>query len=161
MLLGGRRPTGDLDFSIVTPNRRSGSFSEIEFAIASAADETRITVQYSADIDRWSQVAIPKSKMKTRFYKRFGLPTVHLLDPKCRAVYKLARYLDSDVADLLALLKRQKVSWIGLSRLCGDCLRFSPRSTQPYLFRRQVEHFFKEHERAIATFHRAAKPRVQ
>ena len=44
MLLGGRRPTGDLDFSIVTPNRRSGSFSEIEFAIASAADETRITV---------------------------------------------------------------------------------------------------------------------
>jgi hypothetical protein len=68
----------------------------------------------------------------------------------------------------VTVLKRQKISWSGLARLCGECLRSSPRSTQLYLFRRQVEHFFQRHgrivwgksfesERAVAVFHRAAK----
>ena len=168
MLLGGRRPTGDLDFSFVTSDRKPALFSMVEAAIAAAAQEAGVAVQYSTDIDRWSQVAIPKEKTKTRFYKRFGPLTIHLLDPKCWAVYKLARYLDSDVEDLLSVLKRQRLSWIALARLCGECLRSSPRSTQLYLFRRQVEHFFKQHggkvwgksfksERAIAVFHRTAK----
>ncbi len=164
MLLGGSRPTGDVDFSVVMPVLSS----EVERAIAEAAQATGVAVQYSTDIDRWSQVAIPKARRKTRFYNRFGPLTVHLLDPKCWAVYKLARYLDSDVADLLSVLKRQRVSWIALARLCGESLRASPRSTQLYLFRRQVEHFFKQHggklwgksfksDRAVAVFHRAAK----
>ncbi len=168
MLLGGRRPTGDLDFSLVMSDRTPALSSQVEAAIAAASRKAGVAVQYSTDIDRWSQVAIPKTKTKTRFYKRFGPLTVHLLDPKCWAIYKLGRYLDSDVEDLLSVLKRQRVSWIGLARLCGECLRLSPRSTQLYLFRRQVEHFFKQHgrrvwgksfrsETAIALFHRTAK----
>jgi hypothetical protein len=168
MLLGGRRPTGDLDFSFEMPDRKPVLSSKVEAAIAAAAQEAGVAVQYSADIDRWSQVSVPKAKTKTRFYKRFGPLTIHLLDPKCWAVYKLARYLDSDVEDLVSVLKHQRVSWIALARLCGQCLRLSPRSTQLHLFRRQVEHFFKEHggkvwgktfksERAIAVFHRTAK----
>lgn len=168
MLLGGRRPTGDLDFSIKFPGRKRDISPELETAIGAAAQEAGVAVQYSADIDRWSQVSIPKSRTKTRFYKRVGPLTIHLLDPKCWAVYKLARYLDSDVEDLLSVLRRQRVSWIALARLCGESLRSSPRSTQLYLFRRQVEHFFEQHgrtvwgktfktERAVAVFQRAAE----
>lgn len=168
MLLGGRRPTGDIDFGLVVSNRHSATLSEIEAAIAAAARDTKVNVQYSTDIDRWSLVAIPKGMIKTRYHKRLGQLSIHLLDPRCWAVYKLARYLDSDIEDLLAVLKRQKVSWTGLARLCGECLRSSPRSTRLFLFRRQVEHFFREHgkkvwgrrfetRRAIAAFHRAAK----
>jgi len=54
-----------------------------------------------------------------------------------------------------------------LARLCGESLRASPRSTHLFLFRKQVEHFFREHGtvvwgrrfdavRAVAIFHRAA-----
>lgn len=171
LLLGGNRPTGDLDFSLVTSGRQPVLSSQVEAAIAAAAKEAGVAVQYSTDIDRWSQVAIPKAKTKTRFYKRFGPLTVRLLDPKCWAVYKLARYLDSDVEDLLSVLKRQRISWTALARLCGKCLRSSPRSTQLYLFRKQVEHFFRQHgrkiwgksfksERAVAVFLRAAKIRI-
>jgi len=171
MLLGGRRPTGDIDFGVVVSGGESAVLSEIETAIAAAARETGVTVQYSTDIDRWSPVAVPKKKFKTRRYRRIGRLEVRLLDPGCWAVYKLGRYLDSDIEDLLAVLKRQKVSWTGLARLCGECLRSSPRSTQLFPFRRQVEHFFREHGRkvwgkkfngsgAIAAFHRAAKIRV-
>jgi hypothetical protein len=98
--------------------------------------------------------------------------SVHLLDPACWAVYKLARYLETDIEDLLAVLSRQKVSSASLARLCGECLRHSPRSTQLFLFRKQVEHFFREHGstvwrtgfesgHAITTFHRAAQIRYR
>jgi hypothetical protein len=92
---------------------------------------------------------------------------VHLLEPICWAVYKLARYLDSDVDDLRAVLRRQRIPWHGLARLCGESLRGSPRSTQLRLFRQQVEHFFRTHgvrvwgtpfdpEHAIRIFRKAA-----
>lgn len=166
MLLGGRRPTTDVDFGLKVAERQSRVWPEIEAAVA-AAREVGVAVQYSTDIDRWSPVAIPSKKVKSRRYARIGRLTIHLLDPTCWAVYKLARYLDSDIEDLLAVLRRQRISSIRLARLCGECLRSSPRSTHLFLFRRQVEHFFREHGskvwgkgfdslRAIATFHRAA-----
>lgn len=171
MLLGGRRPTGDVDFGLSVSPRHGGFWPEIEAAVAAAANEAGVVVQYSTDIDRWSSVAIPKGRFKTRPYKRLDRLSVHLLDPKCWAVYKLARYLDADVEDLLAVLPHQGVSSSSLARLCGESLRFSPRSTHLFLFRKQVEHFFREHgttiwgkgfesERVIATFHRAAQIRA-
>lgn len=168
MLLGGTRPTGDIDFGLVVSKQQSKYMSEIEAELGAAAKQVSVAVQYSTDLDRWSPVAIPGKKFKTLPYKHLGKLTVDLLDPRCWAVYKLARYLDSDVTDLAQVLKRQKVSWLGLAQLCGECLRSSPRSPQLLLFRKQVEHFFREHgptvwgkkfdsERAVTVFHRAAK----
>lgn len=168
MLLGGKRPTGDVDFGLVVATRSQGLWPEIEAAVAAAAREASVAVQYSSDIDRWSPIAIPSQKLRTQRYRRIGRLTIHLLDPNCWAIYKLARYLDSDIEDLTAVLARQKVSGLGLARLCGECLRSSPRSTHLFLFRQQVEHFLREHgarvwgkrfdiDRAIAVFHRAAK----
>jgi hypothetical protein len=125
-------------------------------------------VQYSSDIDRWSSIAIPPARRRTRPYRRIGKLTVHLLDPACWAVYKLARYLDADVEDLRSVLRRERLSAPALARLCGESLRASPRSTHLLAFRRQVEHFFVAHgpavwgrrfdpRRAVAVFHRAAR----
>jgi hypothetical protein len=167
-LLGGTRPTGDLDFELMVPKRYERLWGDVEAAVAAASAATRAVVQYSTDIDRWSAVSIPERRRKTRPLRRVGRLSVHLLDPTCWAVYKLARYLDADVDDLRAVLARQRVSGDGLARLCGICLRTSSRSTQLFLFRRQVAHFFRAHgravwgrgfdaERAIALFRRAAK----
>jgi len=168
LLLGGRRPTGDVDFGLVLSGKKMQWWPEVESAVAAAAREAGVAVQYSTDIDRWSSVAIPPGRRRTRSYRRIGRLSVHLLDPTCWAVYKLARYLDADVEDLRAVLRRQRVSSVALARLCGVSLRSSPRSSQLFLFRKQVEHFLLEHgrvvwgrgfdpTRAIATFHRAAR----
>ena len=149
MLLGGTRPTGDLDFELALPPGCARLWRAVEEAVAAAAAETAVTVQYSADIDRWSSIAVPTAKRRTRLRRRVGRVAVHLLEPRCWAVYKLARYLDADVEDLRAVLRRQRVPSLGLARLCGESLRASPRSTQLFLFRQHVEHFFRAHGRAI------------
>jgi len=167
MLLGGSRPTGDVDFGLSLSAPRERFLPAVQAAVGAAAAETGLRVQYSTDIDRWSSVSIPSARRATRSYRRLGRLSVRLLEPTCWAVYKLARYLDSDVTDLRAVLRRERVPYLRLARLCGESLRVSPRSPQLLLFRRQVEHFFRAHgraiwgprfdpETAIAAFHRAA-----
>ncbi len=164
MVFGGVRPTGDIDFGIAAD---AGHLPAIEAAIENAARVVGVAVQYSTDIDRWSSIAIPPGHFRTRPWRRVGRLSVHLLQPACWAVYKLARYLDSDADDLVAVLGRERVAPARLARLCGDCLRTSPRSTQLFAFRRHVEHFFRSHgpriwgttfraARTIEAFHRAA-----
>src|SRR5207249_4459444 len=99
MLLGGTRPTGDLDFELALPPGCARLWRAVEEAVAAAAAETAVTVQYSADIDRWSSIAVPTAKRRTRLRRRVGRVAVHLLEPRCWAVYKLARYLDADVEE--------------------------------------------------------------
>ena len=168
MLLGGSRATGDVDFQLVVPARHRGRWSEVEAAVATAAEAVGVAVQFSDDIDRWSSISIPASRRRTRPLWRIGRLTVRLLEPSCWAVYKLARYLQQDQEDLVAVLRREAVSATVFARLCGVCLRTSPRSTQLALFRRQVEHFFRafgvriwgvrfDPEPVIDVFLRAAK----
>jgi hypothetical protein len=59
MVLGGRRPTGDLDFGIRVLPRYEHRWPEVEAAVVSAAGTTGVTVQFSADIDRWSAISVP------------------------------------------------------------------------------------------------------
>src|SRR5437667_293492 len=142
--------------------------NRLEAVGAPAARDTGVTVQYSNDIDRWSSVTIPPTRRRSRPHRRFGRLSVHVLDPACWAVYKLARYLDADVEDLRYVLRRAHVPSGALARLCGTSLRASPRSTQLFLFRRQVEQFFRTQRRAgwgrgfdagsaVAPLHRAAQ----
>jgi hypothetical protein len=81
--------------------------------------------------------------------KKVGRLSVHVLEPGCWAVYKLARYLESDIEDLVAVLGHERVPWRRLARVCGLALRSSPRSTQLALFRHQFEHFFDQHGKAV------------
>lgn len=165
MVLGGSRVTGDIDFGVSIRAKRF--WPDVERAIGDAANVSRVVVQYSADIDRWSSISVPVRRRRTRLLRNVGGLAVHVLDPVCWAVYKLARFLESDIEDLCALLRKQSVQPRRLARLCGDSLKASPRSPALILFRRQVEHFFRKNGRdiwgtqfdptdAIATFHRAA-----
>lgn len=72
-----------------------------------------------------------------------------LLDPTDWAVPKLTRYLDSDIFDLISVLKKQKIPPQDLAKRCGNALKKSPRSSALFLFRKQVEHFFMEHGKEI------------
>ncbi len=168
LLLGGARPTGDLDFGLVVAPKFEKHWTAVERAVGEASAETGIPVQYASDIDRWSSVSIPPRRRRTRLLRRLGRLSVHLLDPTCWAVYKLTRYLDADVADLRVVLRRQRITPHRLANICGESLRTSPRSTQLALFRRQVEHFLRDEgpriwgpqftaESAIRTFYRAAR----
>jgi len=89
------------------------------------------------------------------------------LEPAYWAVPKLARYLDTDAADIETVLRAQGVKPESLARLCGRALRASPRSTAQFWFRQHVEHFFRAHgpavwgsgfdaEAAVRAFQRAA-----
>jgi hypothetical protein len=170
LLMGATRPTGDIDFGIalMAPvETQERDWTELEAAIAAASRVTGLTVQYSADIDRWSSITMPGYQRHTRLYRRFGRVRVHLLEPIYWAVPKLARYLDSDAEDIEAVLLAEGVKPEALARLCGRALRASPRSTAQFLFRQHVEHFFRAHGPAIwgegfdaavavIAFHRAA-----
>ncbi len=144
-ILGGTRPTADIDFGLVLRPTEQHAYAELEEVVRTAAEELGVVVQFSSDIDRWSPIAIPPARFRTRPYRRLGRLSVHLLDPVCWAVYKLARYRESDIEDLVAVLRREKVAPARLARLAGICLRSSPRSTALYSFRKQVEHFFRKH----------------
>ncbi len=89
------------------------------------------------------------------------------MEPAYWAVPKLARYLDTDAADIETVLRAQGVKPEALARLCGRALRASPRSTAQFSFRQHVEHFFRAHgpavlgsgfdaEAAVRAFQRAA-----
>jgi hypothetical protein len=152
LLLGSTRPTGDLDFGITlltTGETHERHWTEVEAAIAAASQVAQVTVQYSADIDRWSSITMPNYQRHTRLHRRFGRVWVHLLEPAYWAVPKLARYLDSDAADIQTVLRAQGVKPEPLARLCGRALRASPRSTAQFSFRQHVEHFFRTHGPAI------------
>jgi hypothetical protein len=49
MLLGGNRPTGDLDFSLAMSDGDPVLSSEVEAAVAMASREAGVAVQYSTE----------------------------------------------------------------------------------------------------------------
>jgi hypothetical protein len=171
LLMGSTRPTGDLDFGITlitTAEAQERHWAEVEAAIAAASRVAHVTVQYSADIDRWSAITMPNYPRHTRLHRRFGRVWVHLLEPAYWAIPKLARYLDTDAADIETVSRAQGVKPEPLARLCGRALRASPRSTAQFSFRQHVEHFFRargptvwgssfDAEAAVRSFQRAAR----
>lgn len=163
-LMGGVRPSRDIDFAVRIPPRR---WAEVEAAAQMAMRETGIAANFASDIARWSMIALLDYQRHTRPYRRFGLITVRLLAPAYWAIGKLTRYLDTDVHDVVRVLKRERSDPALLARLWGRALKTSPRSTACWTFRRQVEHFFQTEgrriwgrgfgpARAISVFHRAA-----
>ena len=135
--------------SLVVAKRWKSEMPAIEAALAAAAAESGVVIQYATDIDRWFSVSVPPKRRRSRAFRRVGRLSVHLLDPACWTVYKLSRYLEGDQEDLRAVLRRERVPWRRVATLAGEALRTSPRSTQLILFRRQVEHFLRVEGHAI------------
>lgn len=168
-LLGGVRPTHDLDFEL-RPARRSfrqGALRQaLETAVEEVSRETGIACNFTEDIDHWSSITLLDYRKHARNYKRFGKLSVRLLAPLYWSIGKFGRYLSSDIEDLMFVLTKHKVKPRTLARLLGRALRESPTSNALFLFRRQVEDFFRTYgprvwkgyasDKAIAAFHQAA-----
>lgn len=140
ILLGGNRPSMDIDFAISADRKY---LDLIEEAIKKASDITGIPANFSEDIDRWSQITFLDYKKHIVPYKSFGLIEVAILSPLYWSIGKITRYLDPDVDDLVKVLKNNPVSAVELAKLWGKALKKSPRSAASFLFKTHVEHFFK------------------
>ena len=168
LVLGSVRPSRDVDFAVVFARRPGEStWAAVEAAAREATHRTGLAAQFAEDIGRWSMISFLDYPRHARLHKQFGRVEVRLLEPAYWAIGKLARSLDSDIRDLVQVLRRQRLAPVPVARVWGRALKASPRSTACWQFRRQVEHFFTTHgravwgnlfepSRAIQIFHRAA-----
>src|SRR3989338_3925192 len=145
-LLGGVRPSLDIDFAISCGKKY---FIEAQNAIQWTSALSGIAVNFSEDIDRWSQITFLDYKRHAIAYKRFGKVLVMLLEPTYWSIGKITRYLDPDVDDLVMVFKKQRTSALELAKLWARALRESPRSSASFSFKTHVEHFFKTYGRVI------------
>lgn len=148
ILMGGNRPSIDIDFGIECNKKY---LRVIETAIKKASRIAGIAVNFSEDIDRWSEITFLDYKRHTRAYKTFGAIEVSILSPAYWSIGKLTRYLDPDVDDLVKVLKNNPVAPLELAKLLGKALLKSPHSTASFTFRNHVEHFFKTYGKSIWT----------
>lgn len=168
-LWGHVRPSLDIDFAIRVRGGARG-WAAVEAAVERAKQLTSIEANYAIDIDRWGAITLLDYDRHTHYYKTFGQLKVELLDPAYWTIGKLTRSLQTDLDDLVAVLKRRKHPLRPLLRLWGRALRKSPRSVVCTQFRHQVEQFLRgsgrqvwgkafDAPRAIAAFHRYANVR--
>lgn len=159
VLYGRVRATMDVDFSA-----EAADWERFSRAVEETSLRTGVAAQYAEDIDRWSSITLMDYKKHTFVYGRFGPVEVRLMEPSYWAIGKLSRYLDPDVMDLVKVFKKTGTPWQETASVAGRALRQSPKSTACFLFRRQVEDFFKrfgkkvwgwtfDAEEAIALFH--------
>lgn len=146
ILLGGNRPSIDIDFALTCSKNR---FKDIEDAIKQASNITGIAVNFSEDIDRWSEISFLDYKKHTILYKTFGCVEVSILSPDYWSIGKITRYLNPDVDDLVKILKNNPVSCLKLAGLWGKALSKSPRSSASFTFKSHTEHFLKTYGKLI------------
>lgn len=145
-LLGGARPSLDIDFAVSCARKH---FADAQNAIERTSAVSGIAVNFSEDIDRWSQITFLDYKRHATPYRRFGEVVVMLLEPAYWSIGKIARYLDPDVNDLVNVFKKQRVPALRLAKLWGKALARSPRSSASFSFKTHVEHFFRTYGRVI------------
>lgn len=146
ILMGGNRPSIDIDFAIDCDKKY---LQDLEDALKQVSNITGIAVNFSEDIDRWSQITFLDYKRHITAYKTFGIIEVSILSPSYWSIGKITRYLDPDVDDLVKVLKNKAVPAIQLAKLWGEALSKSPRSSASFTFKKHVEHFFKTYGRVI------------
>ena len=108
-LLGHIRASRDIDFAVRVSPRDEDAWERLAIAIDRARQRVGIEVNYAEDIDRWSSVTLLDYRRHTTAYRRFGALQVRVLDPVYWSIGKLGRYLELDVHDLLAVLRRHRV----------------------------------------------------
>lgn len=161
-LYGRVRATMDVDFAL--PRADWQSFAA---AVEQAKRRTRISAQYTEDIDRWSAITYLDYERHTYVYRKFDKIELRLMEPAYWALGKLTRYLDSDVRDLVSVLAKTSTHWKDVAGVAGRALKQSPKSTACFQFRTQVENFFAkkgkkvwgknfDFKKAVELFHQKA-----
>lgn len=174
-LMGNVRPSLDIDFAVTLSSSSAHPEKEwpaLEEAVQRTSQKTGIAVNFSADLDRWSSIALLDYAHHTKPYQRFGRVVVRILEPPYWAIGKLSRFVQSDLDDLRRVLKAQSPPWRSTVALWGKALKSSPPSTSCFQFRQHVEQFLRSYAQevwgaecdpaqAIQEFHRAAGVRAK
>jgi hypothetical protein len=138
-LLGGDRPTQDLDFNIQPSNRNTWDKDAETMNLLSK--QHQLPVEYSEDISRWSMIDLLDWRDHTLPYGRYSKLTVRLLHPKYWSIGKISRGQQSDFDDLVAVFKKHKLSPEELIPLWAKALRSSELSSELSIARKMIEDF--------------------
>ncbi len=138
-LLGDARVTDDVDFAIQKFVKKH--LPSIENTLEQAAKRHGVIIQYSTDIDRWSQVSYLDWSKHSRPHKKFGHLEVRVLDPYYWSIGKIARGMTRDLKDLRAVIKKQKLDLAKLAKLWAKALKNSPSSIMLANVKRQMTAF--------------------
>lgn len=115
-LLGSNRPTFDIDY--VGDDLRK---NELQQTIERVAQELRVPVE-AVPIEQF--VPIPAGADERRLLVgRFGKIDVYVLDPYTIALSKLDRGFDSDLDDILFLIRRNYITLPQLELIVVDALK--------------------------------------
>jgi hypothetical protein len=142
LLMGGARPTMDVDFEVQFLSTE-GSWELFEEAVRKVTEETGIGAQCAESIERWSELTLLDYRRHSRRVGRFGAIEVRVLEPEYWSIGKIGRYWDQDIQDMIAVFKRQKPNPVRLAQIWARAISRSPKSTQLALVRRQALHFFR------------------
>ena len=148
-IFGHVRSSADIDFSIEFKRPSDIFESDLDAALRRTSEATGINIQYAKDIDRWGLISILDYKEKSIPYRKFGAIEVRTLAPLHWCIGKFSRYLQSDIQDLAAVLKKKRIPAIELAEILGRALKQSPLSSHCFQFRKHVEHFFQKYGRKI------------
>jgi hypothetical protein len=141
-ILADERTTDDIDFAILRYVKKD--WPRTEALLKRLADDRRILVQYSSDIDRWSMVSYLDWKKHSLPYKRKGLVEIRVLDPYYWSIGKITRANGRDLDDLRAVIKKRGLDLKKMARLWVRALRKSPPSADLFNARKQMENFLGE-----------------
>jgi len=135
-LLGSPRETLDVDYTAETPPETAMLFRE---ALAQLADEFRLDLE---EVPLAEFVPLPPlAHERHRFIGRFGLLTVYLFDPYSIALSKIARGFESDLEDVLFLLRTDVIEFALLEQFFRSVL---PRASQADIDPNEFQAYFLE-----------------
>lgn len=148
LLMGGKRPTLDIDFEVAFRSKRPG-WAAFEKAVRETEKETGISAQFSEEIERWSQISYLDYRKHVRPFGKFGRIELCILEPVYWSIGKIARYWDQDIQDLICVFKKEGPEPVDIARLWLKALRKSPPSSALFTVRQNAIHFFKTFGRRI------------
>lgn len=148
-LLGGVRPSQDVDFGLRLPARSKLGWQQVYACVQRTSQITGVPASVAEDIDRWGMITLLDYQKRSTRHAMIGQLDLRILSPAHWAIGKLTRYLEPDVLDMVTVLRRQKVDALASVRLWGKALRASPPSTTQFQFRGQVEAFLSHHGKAV------------
>ncbi|MFQ5681351.1 MAG: hypothetical protein ACE5GG_04810 [Candidatus Omnitrophota bacterium] len=143
LLMGGARPTLDIDFEVIfTRDLAEKDKQGFQAAVEKTKQETGIAAQFSEDIDRWSQISLLDYRRHASLYERFRNIWVYILNPEYWSIGKITRYWDQDIQDMFAVFKRMKTNPVSLLEVWAAAISKSPVSSQLLFVKRHIRHFF-------------------
>lgn len=143
LIIGGERPTLDIDFEVSVTSKTPKKLKNFAEKVREIAAKLEIEVQFSEDVDSWSQISFLDYNKHGRPYKKYGKIAVNILEPSYWSIGKVTRYWQRDIKDMELVFSKEKPDPVQLAKLWLRALRKSPASTALFGVKKQMSHFFK------------------